>query len=212
MASPFRVFGALLLAVVATGVTVTTGVVLHSPADEEPATRPLPTRLDSIDTATAVVRRGSFCDAVPPADARAAVDDPSPELSTWSNGDQLGSGQDVSHEFGCSWTAGSGAVASGWVFAPPVTVERAQELVASAKSQPGCTAVPGAAAYGSPSIALTCTKDGTTTQSYRGLFGDAWLVCELSGPRGADTAANADTADTADRWCASVLTAAGPAD
>ena len=204
MASPFRVAGALLVAVLATGAAVATGVVLHSP-DEKPVTRrPLATRLASLDTATTAVRRGAFCDAVPAADARAAVDDDSPELSTWSNGDQLGSTQDVSHEFGCSWTGGSGTVASGWVFAPPVTVQRAQELVASATAQPGCTPLAGAAAYGSPSVALSCTTDGTTTLSYRGLFGDAWLVCQLAGSRAADPA------DTADRWCASVLKAASP--
>lgn len=205
MAAPSRVVRALLLALVATGAAVATGIALHSP-EEESAARPLATRLASIDTATAVVRRASFCADVPAADARAAVDDTSPELSSWDNGDPLGSGRDVAHEFGCSWSGDSGAVASGWVFAPPVTVQRAQGLVAAAQSEPGCAPLPGAARFGSPSIALTCTANGTTTQSYRGLFGDAWLVCQLTGSRARDLAG------IADHWCASVLTAAGAAD
>jgi hypothetical protein len=168
--------------------------------------RPLARGLASIDTTTAVVRRGAFCDDVPDADAQADLDDTSPDLSTWANGDQLESSQDVSHEYGCSWTAANGSVASGWVFAPPVTLERAQELVASAKSQPGCTPLPGAAPFGSPSVALTCTTGGTPTLSYRGLFGDAWLVCQLAAPRATDPAG---LAATADRWCATVLQAAG---
>ena len=39
---------------------------------------------------------------------------------------------------------------------------------------------------------MTCTKDGVARASYRGLFGDAWLVCEVVRPAGAtwDVAAN----------------------
>ena len=200
---------ALILAVAATGAAISVGVVRQSPgpaapsAPTSPTTQPLATRLGSVDTTTAVVRRGPFCDAVAGADVQAAVEDPSPAAASWSNGDQLGSSNDVAHEYGCSWTAPAGTVASGWVFAPPVTVQRAQELVASAKGRPGCKPLPGAAAYGSPSVALTCTTGGTTTLSYRGLFGDAWLVCQLAGSHATDPA------DVADRWCASVLGSAG---
>ncbi|GAA1964698.1 hypothetical protein GCM10009798_26150 [Nocardioides panacihumi] len=208
MATRSGIVRALILAVAATGAAITVGVVRDSPrpaapsASTGPTTQPLATGLGSVDTSTAAVRRGPFCDAVPGADVQAAVDDPSPSAATWSNGDQLGSGTDVAHEYGCSWTAPAGTAASGWVFAPPVTVQRAQELVASAKSRPGCKPLPGAATFGSPSIALTCTTGGKTTLSYRGLFGDAWLVCQLAGSRATDPA------DVADRWCASVLRSA----
>ena len=40
--------------------------------------------------------------------------------------------------------------------------------------------------------------------SYRGLFGDAWLVCELVRPAGATW----DVTDRAGRWCVGVLQAA----
>jgi hypothetical protein len=169
--------------------------------------RPLATPLASLDAATAVVRREAWCDRVPAGDVRAAVHDDSPQLTIWSNGDPLGSSRDVAHEFGCSWKAASGEVASGWVFAPPVTVQRGQELLASARARRGCAPLTGAAAFGSPSLALSCAAGGMTTISYRGLFGDAWLVCELSAPTGAN---GAGLAQLADRWCASVLTAAGP--
>jgi hypothetical protein len=202
--SPFRAALALVVALVATGAAVAAGVTLRSPSSSEPDTppRPLATRLASVETGTVAVRRAAFCDAVPAADVRAAVGDDAPTAAAWSNGDVLPGTRDVAHEFGCSWTARSGPVATAWVFAPPVTVRRGQELVAAAQAQPGCTPVAGAAAFGSPSVALTCTAGGRTTVSYRGLFGDAWLVCQLTGSPGTDAA------DVADRWCASVLTAA----
>jgi hypothetical protein len=207
--SPFRAGLTLVVALAVTGVAVVAGVTLRSPSPSpQPAPRhrpaqPLATRLASVDTTTAVVRRGAFCDAVPAGDVRAAVDDAAPRLTAWSNGDLLPGSKDVAHEFGCSWAAASGAVAAGWVFAPPVPVQRAQELVASARSQRGCTPLAGAAAFGAPSLALKCVSGGRTTVSYRGLFGDAWLVCQFTG------SGTADPADVADRWCASVLAAAG---
>ena len=41
--------------------------------------------------------------------------------------------------------------------------------------------------------------------SYRGLFGDAWLACEVARPAGADWS----VVDRAGRWCVGVLEAAG---
>lgn len=204
MASRSRVLRALVVAVVVTGALVAAGVALRSP-DAPPAPRPpaAATGLSSIDTTTAVVRRGAWCDAVPSAAVREAVGETSPTPSSWSNGDPLGSGPDVAHEFGCTWTASTGTAASAWVFAPPVTVARGQELVASARAVRGCTPLAGAPAFGSPSIALSCTSNGATTVSYRGLFGDAWLVCQVA--RSGAT----DPAEVADHWCASVRQAAG---
>lgn len=57
--------------------------------------------------------------------------------------------------------------------------------------------------FGSPSVSTRCTGDGTTEESYRGLFGDAWLTCTLSTP--------GDPVDLPERtsaWCVSVLEAA----
>jgi hypothetical protein len=201
----------LLVALAATGGAVVAGVALRSPDTPSPrerTTRPLAARLGTGDTGAAGVRRAAFCDAVPPADVHAALGDTAPTAASWSNGDLLPGTRDVAHEFGCSWASASGPAARAWVFAPPVTVSRAQQLAAAARAQRGCTPLPGAAAFGSPSVALTCTSRGRTTLSYRGLFGDAWLVCELTGSPAPDAGAPGGLAD---RWCASVLGAAAPA-
>ncbi|MDP1788725.1 MAG: hypothetical protein Q8K56_00210, partial [Rhodoglobus sp.] len=62
----------------------------------------------------------------------------------------------------------------------------------------------GAPAYGVPSLALVCEDGGTRLRSYRGLFGDAWLTCQLSAPK---TVTAAVQADRASRWCVSVASA-----
>lgn len=206
MASRFRVVGALLLAAVVTGATVTTGVLLQTPPEPpQPPPAPVATGLDAIDTTTATVRRAAFCGAVPDEAAATATGADAPELSTWVNGDQMtiGSETDVAHEYGCSWKAPDGAVAAGWVFAPPVTPARARELGAAARQVKGCTPLTGAPAYGALSVALSCADGSRTTASYRGLFGDAWLVCEVTA------ATVPDAAERADAWCAELLAAAG---
>jgi hypothetical protein len=203
--SPSRAALAFVAALAVTGGAVAAGVAVSAPSSSSPrhpAARPPATPLASIDTTTVGVRRAAFCDAVPAAEVHAAVPHSSPTAAAWSNGDLLSGTRDVAHEFGCSWTAASGPVVSAWVFAPPVTVQRGQDLVASARAQRGCSPLPGAAAFGSPSVALTCTAGGTTTVSYRGLFGDAWLVCQVSGSPATGAGG------VADRWCASVLRAA----
>ena len=75
-------------------------------------------------------------------------------------------------------------VAQAWVFAPPVDAPQAQRLVRSAGKGPGCQAGDGPL-FGAPTLALSCTKDGEARALYRGLFGDAWLVCEVVRPVGA---------------------------
>ena len=90
-------------------------------------------------------------------------------------------------------------MAQAWVFAPPVDAAGAQRLVKAAGKATGCEAGTGPA-FGAPTLALTCTKDGVVRASYRGLFGDAWLVCEVARPAGADW----DVVDRAGRWCVGV--------
>lgn len=215
-----RAARALAVATAATALVVAGGLVVRDPDGPTPAAPadPLATTLSSLDTRTAVVRRQPFCDAVPAAAVRAvtapaagsangAAGGAAATATAWANGDRLptASGAEVAHEDGCSWTVPDGATASAWVFAPPVTPDRARRLVASASGVKGCEPVAGAAAYGSPSAALSCVDGDRTTVSYRGLFGDAWLVCTLSAPTAAALP------ELADRWCARVLLAAGEA-
>jgi hypothetical protein len=89
------------------------------------------------------------------------------------------------------------------VFAPPVDAAGAERLIKVARKAPGCEVGSGPA-FGAPTLALTCTKDDVVRASYRGLFGDAWLVCEVARPAGADW----DVVDRAGRWCVGALQAA----
>ncbi|MDX6374277.1 MAG: hypothetical protein QOD98_3265, partial [Nocardioidaceae bacterium] len=185
--------------------------VLARGGDDEPAAPPAAaqsfrtTPLSKYDATGVVVTRATFCDAIDDRQVSAALDGDPADSSSWANGDtiDLGNGvEDVAHEFGCRYTAADGTIAQAWVFAPPVDAEQAQRLVRSAAKGPGCEAADGPP-FGSPTLALTCTKDGVARASYRGLFGDAWVVCEVVRPAGATW----DVADRAGRWCVGVLEA-----
>jgi hypothetical protein len=196
-------------AVAATVVIVGGGVVALDRDDDEPtpakesfATTPLA----EFDATGVVVAREAFCDGIDERQVSAALDDDPADSSSWENGDtiDLGNGaEDVAHEFGCRYTAADGTVAQAWVFAPPVDAAGAERLVKAAGKATGCEVGSGPA-FGAPTLALTCTKDGVVRASYRGLFGDAWLVCEVARPAGAEW----DVVDRAGRWCVGVLQAA----
>lgn len=165
------------------------------------------TDLADFDTTTAVVQRAPFCELV----AEEAVEEAlggAGELTAWGNGEQAAAlpDGDVAHEYGCGYT-GAGTEARAWVFAPPVTRTRAQAL-AEVSPAKGCTATAGAAAFGSPSAATTCTSGEQRTVSWRGLFGDAWLTCSLT--QGVGTP-EADLVARAGRWCVAVAQAASVA-
>lgn len=185
-----RWLGALLTASVVTLVPVGVGVAVRAPDVPEPD--PLATPLSAVDTTVIAVPRAPLCPLVAGRDV-AAVAGAGATLRSWDNGDLLPGGSDVGHEYGCSWTGPSGTAAA-WVFAPPATTDRAADLIGSAGSEDGCAPIAGAPAYGDPTVALQCGG----TLSYRGLFGDAWLVCTLT----------TTDADLAGRWCASVLAGA----
>jgi hypothetical protein len=187
------------LAALATLGAVAVGAALVGPEDTAPPAPYVASPLSSIDTTALTVPRTAFCERVDPRAISAALD-ADPETSrTWTNGDRirLDRGSDVVAEFGCSWTAGA-VTARAWVFASVVTVNRARGL---AKADRGCEALPGAA-FGDPSVVQRC-QDRDLFTSYRGLFGDAWLTCELS---------NVDEAARADGWCAEVARAASARD
>ncbi len=111
---------------------------------------------------------------------------------------------DVAHEFGCAWLTPD-ATARAWVFAPPVTRHSARVLAREVRTEPGCRTVSGAPEFGKPSAALVCEVGSEVEVSYRGLFGDAWLTCTLSGPLGSP---REELTDRAGRWCVAVVEAA----
>jgi len=210
MRPPLRV---LLVAGVATAVIVGGGLLVLGGSDDPDGDRtsgaePFETTpLASYDTSSATVTRGAFCAELDGRQVAAALDADPESTTSWLNGDpvEVADGiDDVGHEFGCEYVGADGTVARAWVFAPEVDAELAQRLVRSAGKAPGCEPA-GGPAFGDPTLALTCTKDGVAQTSYRGLFGDAWLVCEVVRPAGATW----DVVDRAGRWCVGVLEAAG---
>ncbi|HET9422164.1 MAG TPA: hypothetical protein VFO49_13585 [Nocardioides sp.] len=201
----------LLLAMVLTAVAVGGGVVLFTDdesGDSPPQATSAP--LSSFDTSRLTVLRTGFCDGVADsAVAEALGADPEQE-SSYANGDRVRLTEEVrdrAHEHGCQWSAG-GVTAAGWVFAPPVPRSTAETLLRRARDAKGCEPIPDAPAYGEPSVGLVCTSDRGQEVSFRGLFGDAWLVCSL---RSSDVSAGQtpdDAVDRTGRWCVAVARAA----
>ncbi len=198
----------LLIALVATAAVVV-GVVLNRSPDEpdhdESAYESTP--LTAYDTAGIAVTRNTFCDAVPDEAIAEALGKEPASATSYDNGDraQLGMGlRDVAHEFGCGWAA-PGATARAWVFAPPVTPHSARELARAARAEDGCEPIGDEADFGKPSAAVVCDGGRRPMASYRGLFGDAWLICNVTAD--ADVP-RAELTDRAGRWCVAVVEAA----
>lgn len=174
-------------AVLVTGTGVAAGTLLVD-TDEPPSPGPPPfatTPLEAFDTGTLTVPRASFCDRVDPRQVEAALGGEPVDAQSYANGDEvtLSDGvTDVAHEFGCTWIRADQSEARAWVFAPPVDRQRATGLVEALDREATAADCLASAepAYGAPSVGLLCTGEGGNRASYQGLFGDAWLACELS--------------------------------
>lgn len=202
----------LLLAIIAILAVVLVGLAslrednqtAPAPRVSQPPVEVEPARLRDV-ASTLALSRAPFCEAVGADAAEAALGGPVSEQTTYDNGDpvEVGRLSDVSHEYGCQWTAGNAITARVWVFVPPVTPREARSMIAVAEQAPGCSRIAGS--YGAPSVGLACTGKSRQQASYRGLFGDAWLTCTLSAPTSVTTER---IARRADRWCAAVALAA----
>lgn len=195
----------LLLAGATTALAVAGGVIAVGSEDGDPSEQPIATStpLASFDTSRVRILRTGFCDRVPEAAVTEALGAEPADARAYGNGDRvrLTSGvRDRAHEHGCSWRAG-GVTAAAWVFAPPVSRGTARDLQQQARGERGCEPVPDAPAYGDPSAGLVCTDHRAQVVSFRGLFGDAWLVCSI---RSGEV-----SVDQAGRWCVAVARAAG---
>lgn len=201
----------LLLAGAATVLTVGAGVIVlgeDRTSPEEPRAESTP--LASFDTSRVTILRTGFCDRVPDAAVTEALRADPGDESTYANGDRvrLAPGvRDRAHEYGCSWTA-DGTTAAAWVFAPPVPRSTAGDLLRRARAARGCEPIPDAPAYGEPSVGLICTARGSRMVSYRGLFGDAWLVCSITSDEVPPGESADSTVDRAGRWCVAMALAA----
>jgi hypothetical protein len=167
-----------------------------------PAPSPTTTPLSSYPTPIEVtVSRSLFCDRVSPTAIEHAIGGPPESTSKWVNGEPTPTG-DKGHEYGCSWSTTDGGHASAWVFAPPITRARAKTLT-KARPELKCQRLdsPGLPPFGNPSAAYSCRlNSGATLFRLAGLFGDAWLTCEVRFGSGA--------ANPADEFCGAVLAAA----
>jgi hypothetical protein len=164
-----------------------------------------PTTLTSYDAKEAEVVRGPFCDRVSPTGVEHALGAVPADGERWENGDRVrlaDGSRDRVHEFGCRWTGEDGAVATAYLFVPPVTPPEARSLARDAIGA-GCSTF-AAQGFGRPNVATRCVdEDATTELTYRGLFGDAWLVCSLQTPGDP-----ASLPTRASAWCVEVLEAA----
>ncbi len=186
--------------------TVLSGCTGPSPG---PAARPSDpgTPLASYDTTAVALTRAPYCDRVPEAATEEALGAAPRASSTYDNGDRVkvGGSKDVVHEYGCAWSVGD-TRARTWLLAPPVTGERARDLLDQARRPEGCVPDAQAPAFGTPSVALVCTGKAAVSASYRGLFGNAWLVCEIETRDG--TTEDGALLQRTGHWCVQVLEAA----
>ena len=191
----------LLLLVAAAGCT--------SESPREPAATKAPeptaesTPLADYDTSDLTLARAPFCDRVADTAISAALaGEPSDEQS-WRPGGRLPDTKDISNEFGCAWTAGA-VTARAWVFAPPMSAERATDAVAASEPGKNCRPLPSAPSLGTPGVARSCELDsGDSLVGFAGLVGDAWVSCEITGPgvtRGDGVTRGGD-------WCVAILEA-----
>ncbi len=198
----------LLLAAALTVPLVGVVVVVRDPETDVPDRRQetpfTTTSLVDLDTTGLTVIRAGFCGDVDPREVSAALSGEPVAESGYENGDEVVLSTEVAdivHEFGCSWTGDNGTEARAWVFAPPVDAERAARLVREAGQGDACEPAP-TPAFGAPSVGLVCADATGVRASYRGLFGDAWLTCELTI---ADPAVEiAELRERAGAWCVGV--------
>ncbi|MFT4082726.1 MAG: hypothetical protein QM638_09080 [Nocardioides sp.] len=178
-----RALVSLAVALVLTAAGVGLGVVLHSSTPKKSAT-PTPEDLAEVDTSTLVVQRANFCSGVSDDAVSTALGGVATDATSYDDGDKVrlsAEVKDIVQEYGCTWSGPRKTEAKAWVFAPPVTRGWATSL---AKNVPdGCEQLTGPA-YGDPSVTYQCTTRKRVTVSLRGLFGDAWLSCDLTGTRG----------------------------
>lgn len=174
-----------------------------SSPEKSPA-EPASTPLASFATDSITVARGDFCDRIGASAIERAVGKGA-ESAPYGSGDPTELEPDLvdlSHEFGCRFHTEE-ASARAWVFAPPISTERARQLVTQLAGMKRCVRLPQAPTYGAPSVALACGEQSKPTLWFAGLFGDAWLTCTLQrslpGP---------ELLDETGRWCVAVAQAA----
>jgi hypothetical protein len=210
----------LLVALVATGAVVYVGLRADVPVPRQAATpSPTPTAtstpLAGLDLSGLPIERAPFCDAIDPDDVVTALGGPVSRTSNYDSGDRatLATGlTDVAHEYNCGYSAATGTQARAWVFAAPVTEGTARSLARELTGGTGCRPVLGGPQFGTPSAATRCQTSSPkgVVVTLRGLFGDAWLSCQLSTPASGVAATGASVTERrAEQWCVRLATTLG---
>ena len=203
---------ALVAAVLLTGTAVAVGLVARSPDRTTVAPRPTPspTQLEDVDLSNLPIARGPFCDALDDGEVEDALGAELADTGHYDSGVRAAMSprvRDLSHEYNCTFRAGTGAQARAWVFAEPVTPRVARTILRDTRGQKGCRPLAGAPTFGTPSDASRCrTRGGGRSVTLRGLFGDAWLTCQLSRP---PSESAPETVRRAQQWCVRVATRLG---
>jgi hypothetical protein len=192
-----------VVAVVVTALAIVLGrAVLVDAPDREAGTPVTPapdataTPLADYDTDDLAVVRAPFCGRVSAESAALAIgiataDDP----VAWRPGVPIPGTGSIANEWGCSVTAGD-VTASAWVFATPVSNDRAREWARDAAR--GDCQRKDAATAGSPGVVVTCTDGPDKHTTHHGLVGDTWLACRMTGT---------GDAERVGRWCVVALEA-----
>jgi hypothetical protein len=207
----------VVVALVLTGVAVYVGTSDRDTREtggtlaSNPSTSPPTTPLSQLDLSDLPIDRQPFCERLDQGDVEAALGGPVSSTYHYGNGDRkrIAPGvTDVSHEYNCTFTAADGTEARVWVFAEPVTRRVAASIARDSDREGGCTKVASAPTYGTPTSTTLCRQRAPdrTAVTLRGLFGDAWMSCELAVPGRAPAG---ETQRRGEQWCLRVATTLG---
>jgi hypothetical protein len=154
------------------------------------------------------LRREPFCQLLDPREVQRALGGTVAHAREYVSGQRvpLAPGlRDVSHENGCVYASGAGAQAGVWEFAAPVTRREAVALTRTARLRRGCRPPASSPTFGAPSVSVACPAPRKGRRvALRGLFGDAWVSCELTVP---GSVPRPEAVRRAQTWCVGVATA-----
>jgi hypothetical protein len=206
----------VLVALLATTATVAVGLTSsdsrHASLKQAPPS-PAPhssTPMRKVNLSALPIARRPFCTLLPRGDVEDALAGKVTKATQYGNGTKtkIAPGlADVSHEYNCTFDGANGSQARVWVFAQPVQTGTAKFLARQALKAPGCQKAK-APKFGTPTASTLCRANSpkATVVTLRGLFGEAWLSCQLTAP---GTEAPTAAERRADDWCVKVATALG---
>lgn len=162
------------------------------------------------------VARAPFCRLLDEAAVSRALGSGVLRTAHYRNGDRVEivpGVVDVAAEHNCTFEGLSPARARAWVFARPVARREAQRLARAQSGQRDCS-FPDPFDFGTPDLTSVCrvaAPEPALRVTAAGLFGDAWLSCELTLPRGQERRAvrERQVLAAAEQWCVGVVSALG---